>query len=124
MKQFPLVTHDDHGIRPAGRPDHCFYCSSKVGQPHGEGCVVVHKRIKVRATIEFDIEVPHHWDKQMIEFHRNDGTWCSSNLQNDIDTYKESTGSCMCGETKIEFVEVVDDTPMVTGEKLREKQDE
>lgn len=121
---FPLVKHGDYGIRPAGKPDQCFYCYSKIGQPHRADCVVVTKRVKIKATITIDIEVPHDWDKKMIEFHRNDGTWCSSNFANDVERYKASTGSCMCQETKIEFVEVVDDTPLVTDGKLRSEDDE
>lgn len=28
----PIVKKDDTGIRPAGKPDECFYCHSKVGE--------------------------------------------------------------------------------------------
>lgn len=117
--KFPVVTKDDHGIRPAGAPDRCFYCKSKVGEEHGQECVVVTKRVKLKATIEFDVEVPHFWTKENIEFHRNDGTWCAQNIDNDIAQYRESTGSCMCSETKIEYVETVDNNPEIHEDELR-----
>lgn len=119
--KYPLVTSDDHGIRPAGKPDECFYCNSKVGIEHGPICVVVTQRVKLRAIIEFEVEAPHYWTKKEIEFHRNEGTWCAGNLPNDIEEYRNNTESCMCRETTIEFVEVVDDTPMITGDSLRKQ---
>lgn len=61
--KFPIVTKDDHGIRPAGKPDECFYCHSKVGEPHGRDCVTITKRVRLKATIEFEVEVPHSWEK-------------------------------------------------------------
>ena len=36
-----IVTADDEGIRPAGKPDECFYCLRKVGELHRDDCVTV-----------------------------------------------------------------------------------
>lgn len=71
----PSVLTNDDGIRPAGEPDECFYCHQKVGTPHREECVCVNKKVKVRAMIEYEVEVPFFWSKEDIEFHRNESSW-------------------------------------------------
>ncbi len=38
MTKFPLVDKNDDGIRPAGKPDQCFYCQQKVGSEHKKDC--------------------------------------------------------------------------------------
>ena len=122
---FPKVTKDDHGIRPAGAKDACFYCGSKVGEEHKTHCVVVTKRVRLKATLFYDVEVPHDWDQKSIEFKYNDGTWCTTNVTQDIQEYAEKSGDCMCfNGSKIEFIKVVDETPMVTGDGLRQTEEE
>ena len=51
---WPLVDPKDDGIRPAGRPDECFYCRQKVGEPHGQKCVIVNKLVEMRVTATFE----------------------------------------------------------------------
>ena len=101
---YPLVKENDCGIRPAGKPDECFYCKSKVGQPHKHNCVCVSKKVKLKATIEYIKEVPICWDKERIEFQFNGGTWCADNLIEDINNYIKKTGDCLCMHTKIEVI--------------------
>jgi len=60
-QHFPLVVPGDHGIRPAGKPDECFYCSQRIGVPHKPDCVMVTKRVRVRYSFDIEIDVPHHW---------------------------------------------------------------
>jgi len=82
----PKVLVKDEGIRPAGPPDGCFYCKQKVGEPHGEKCEAVHKRVRFRIRAiavfegEWEEEVPFHWDAAMCEFARNEASWCQDNL--------------------------------------------
>ena len=123
---FPKVTKNDHGIRPAGRPDQCFYCRSMVGEEHKSDCVVVTKRVRLKATIFYDVEVPHDWDQKMIEFRYNDSTWCTTNVTQDIKKYAEKSGDCLCfNGSKIEFVEVIDSTPLILGDDgLRQTEEE
>lgn len=112
MGAWPLVLPDDSGIRPAGPPDACFYCDRKVGEEHARECVTVHKRIRVRYSFELELEVPHHWDAERFEFHRNHGTWCAANALDEIGRATEEHG-CPCGIFRAELLSVVDDTPTV-----------
>ena len=120
--EWPLVVENDDGIRPAGPPDECFYCQQKVGQPHGRECVIVTKRVKVRYTMEIEIVVPHDWDEHMIDFHRNDSSWCASNAVEDIKDYVDRMGEdeCLCSKFKSEYLGVADDTPT---RKIREPEE-
>ncbi len=95
---WPLVMPDDDGIRPAGTPGECFYCQQAVGQPHERDCVVVTKRVRLRYTFEVIVEVPHAWDQTMIEFHRNESSWSSSNALVELDTGYESFEATYLGE--------------------------
>mgnify|MGYP001611261027 CR=1 FL=1 len=107
---WPKVVYNDDGIRPAGKPDECFYCRNKVGQSHSKNCVIVTKRIKLRYTIDVEINVPHFWTKETIEFHRNENGWCADNLISELEEFGEEKG-CLCNYTTAEYVETVDDKP-------------
>lgn len=105
----PIVKKNDYGIRPAGKPDECFYCHSKVGEPHKFNCVTVCKMVKLRATIDYEYPIPISWDKNRIENHYNLGTWCANNLIEDLKDYieyiDEKDGSCLCYRSKVEVIE-------------------
>lgn len=108
----PVVLENDYGIRPAGKPDECFYCGQKVGHRHKPDCVVVTKKVMMRFTIDIPVNVPHSWSKDDIDFRYNGGTWCADNLIDMLEDY-ESKNGCLCGITSAEMVEVLDDTPVV-----------
>lgn len=132
---WPLVDPNDDGIRPAGRSDECLYCRARVGQPHGQECVIVTKRIemRVRATIAGDVhdgvwrlDEPYSWDPGLSEFHKNESSWCAGNFLAEEDKNSvewsdagvweklkaaEASGSCLCNELAFEFTRVVDGTP-------------
>lgn len=113
-KEWPLVAVNDDGIRPAGKPDACFYCQQKVGHPHARDCVVVSKKVRLRYTIDVEVSVPHFWTKNEIEFHRNQSSWCAGNIITEIVEYEErveESGDCMCGKVHCTFMEVSDNTP-------------
>jgi hypothetical protein len=109
-KQWPIVLENDDGIRQAGPKDECFYCGRKIGHEHKRDCVVVHKKVLLRYTIEIPLEFPHFWTKEQIEFDRNEGSWCASNIIGELEQVSEFSG-CLCGNVKAEFVRVIDDTP-------------
>ncbi|TXH51025.1 MAG: hypothetical protein E6Q97_19265 [Desulfurellales bacterium] len=106
----PTVLVDDDGIRPAGKPDECFYCQRKVGEQHQPDCVIVTKRVRIRYSFTIEETVPHHWTKEQIEFHRNYSTWCADNAIDRISEVANEHG-CSCGFATAELVDVVDDTP-------------
>jgi len=105
---WPLVALNDDGIRPAGEPDRCFYCRQAVGQPHTRKCVMVQKVIRARYVFEVDLLVPHHWDKQTFEFHRNESSLCANNAIQDLQGQPDG---CLCSRFKAEFVRVIDEDP-------------
>jgi hypothetical protein len=76
----PFVTPDDNGIRPAGKPDECFYCKQKVGERHLWDCAAVDKKVLVRFELTLEVNVPVSWDREQIEFHYNESSWCGSNI--------------------------------------------
>ena len=76
---------DDDGIRPAGPEDRCFYCAQPKGT-HNKDCVCVKKLVVLSMTIEYCVDVPAFWDKRMIEFQRNEGSFC---MGNDIEQLSE-----------------------------------
>lgn len=114
---WPRVDPHDDGIRPAGPPDACFYCRQKVSQPHGRDCVIVLRRVKLRYVVEVEVMMPHSWDSDDIEMHRNMGSWCANNCVDDINAHiiaLEGYNRCLChdGAFHAEFIGVVDDTPV------------
>ncbi len=109
--EWPLVAPNDDGIRPAGPPDECFYCRGKVGQPHARDCVVVTKTVRVRYSVELELTVPHHWKKEDLEFHRNEGSWCANNALDELHERFDGDGQCMCGAFTCEYLSDADVTP-------------
>ena len=96
---WPLVDPHDDGIRPAGEPDACFYCQQKVGTEHKRNCVIVEKLVRLRYSIDVDVEIPYSWDKNMVEFHRNESSWCANNAVDQIQAQVEASdkdGRCLC----------------------------
>ena len=99
--------------RPADMNGKCFYCQQSIGSYHKFDCVLINKRVKIRLTVDYEINVPVGWRKEMIEFHRNDGTWCSDNLVKELQEII-TTDTCLCPLTNFEYLET-------TGEpKLKE----
>lgn len=94
VAEWPLVAPNDDGIRPAGRPDECFYCRRRVGEEHKRDCVMVTKLVEyaVVATVgdqRFEArwvkDVPYGWDADMCNFHKNEGSWCADNFLDERD---------------------------------------
>lgn len=115
---FPLVTPDDDGIRPAGHPDACIYCKSKVGHTHGLDCVTITKRVRVRYTFELEIDVPYSSTDEQVEFHRGESSWCAQNALVELDrAFPEDGPNCPCDGFSCKVLEVTDWTPTQRREK-------
>jgi hypothetical protein len=56
---------------------------------------LINKMVRVRMTVEYEVEVPASWDRHMIEFHRNEGSWCSDNALYELEKLAEDKG-CLC----------------------------
>lgn len=141
INNWPLVDEYDDGIRPAGRPNECFYCGRRVGQSHRRECVIVKKTVELRvtarlgegekATALWQIDEPHSWDGTKIVKRYNKSSWCKSNFLGvhlrdgrnrgpvtweGRDAWGEleklyRSGDCLCTRLRFEFVRVVDPTP-------------
>ena len=78
--------------RPARMDGTCFYCLQKIGSEHLSDCVLIQKKAVVKMTVEYEIEVPNHWDGDRVEFHRNEGTWCGSNVLQELEKLEKEHG--------------------------------
>lgn len=81
-----MVAENDDGIRPAGRPDACFYCRRRVGERHAFDCIMVGIPRTYRVILDgedvgsWTIEDPISWDARMRAFHKNESAWCKNNM--------------------------------------------
>ena len=91
-----------YSVRPAGKPDECFYCGAKIGEQHKPNCVIRKKTIVSRLTIDFVDSVPENWDKDVIDFHYNDSSWCASNILNRLE--ERSNFRCLCDVASFEYL--------------------
>lgn len=82
-------------MRPASTKEQCFYCNRAIGAMHDASCVLIKKKVRVRFTVEYEVSVPASWDKHMIEFQRNDGSWCVDNAIRELEALAEAKG-CLC----------------------------
>ena len=73
-------TVTEKSMRPASIDRTCFYCGQPIGDKHLSDCVLVVKRVKIRFTVEYEVEVPSGWDRDMVNFRYNESTWCPSNV--------------------------------------------
>lgn len=100
MNEF-IVT--EKAKRPA-KPDEngCFYCQQPIGQPHKIDCVLVCRKVKVKLVIEYEIVVPAFWNEHDVEFHRNESSWCKSNLISELEEVNKER--CLCSIAKFEHI--------------------
>lgn len=83
----------------------CFYCRQPVGSTHDDDCVLVSRMVRVKVTMEIDIEVPNGWDAELINFARNKGSWCKSNIVDDLQkAISRSENKCLCKCINIEYI--------------------
>lgn len=99
-------TVTDNAMRPASDCRECFYCHQPVGSTHKDDCVLIRKKVKVRMTAEYEVEVPHWWGKEMIEFERNDGSWCATNAIEELEELaEEQENRCLCEHIHFDCVD-------------------
>lgn len=90
------------GPRPAGPPDHCFYCKVKVGDEHLPDCVMRLRTVRLRITAEYVVTRPESWSEEQIDFHENESSWCKGNAL--VELKKTGGEYCLCQFAEIEFV--------------------
>jgi hypothetical protein len=89
--------------RPAIDKPECFYCQQKIGGFHKDDCVLINRKVTVRMTVDYEVDVPAHWDAHMVEFHRNDGSWCADNALDELTKIADEAG-CICHIAKFEHI--------------------
>lgn len=105
-----IFTVTAKAMRPALSEQVCFYCRQPIGSTHAENCVLVVKTVTVKMEVEYEVEVPAHWDAKDVEFHRNDSSWCMSNALREL--LKINDG-CHCARTKFTFIAAGDDVRLM-----------
>lgn len=95
----------DHGPRPAGPPDECFYCSNKIGSAHKPDCVMRERTVVVKFQGEAVIRIPDHWDENMVNFRYNGSSHCTNNLIHWLEEWAEdpTRRDCLCGKLSVMF---------------------
>lgn len=100
----------DTGIRPAGRPDRCFYCQvpAEAGKPtdHKADCVCRGRTVAVELKTWLVVEVPAAWDEEQIRFHLNDSSHCAGNEIGQLaeEENRVEGECCSCFRTEMKFL--------------------
>jgi hypothetical protein len=95
-------TVGEYSVRPAGKPNECFYCGVKVGEQHKEGCTIRSRTVNLDVTIHMVMDVPEDWSEEQINFHYNMGSWCASNLLSYLEI-REENERCLCNITDVKY---------------------
>ena len=86
----------------------CFYCNRRIGEEHAWTCVIPRRRVRLRATIEYEADVPRSWDEGTITFVKNE-KGCLGNTLQDIELYRERIdrehpNECVVKHPPVEFL--------------------
>jgi hypothetical protein len=93
----------EKSMRPASSEKCCFFCLQKIDDFHLKDCVLINKKVLVRMVVEYEIEMPAHWDKEKIEYNRNKGGWCSDNALEELERLSAEKG-CLCKVMRFEYL--------------------
>ena len=89
--------------RPLGKPGECFYCKQPMGRPHGAECVIPTRRVRIRAVIEYERDVPANSGTSLILFGLNEGSSCADNELERMSEYGGKHG-CLCDFATFEYL--------------------
>jgi hypothetical protein len=111
-KEMPIVTkiatRPDAVVEPT--KDRCFYCGQILGIKHLPDCVLVSRIVEVEYHIKVKVRVPYSWDETKIEGYRNNGSWCSNNVIDEL-VKETSSGKCLCNKCTTSFLREVTTKP-------------
>jgi len=57
------------------------------------------RTVVVKMEVEIVVRVPESWDVGLIEFQRNEGSWCSNNVIQEL-----KRKDCLCNNTLFTYV--------------------
>lgn len=81
----------------------CMYCGAKEGEQHNQGCVCRRRSIVMKMEMNIVMEVPENWEVSTCEFNKNDGTWCASNIIQDLQKIDKDLG-WLCGMVNFKYL--------------------
>lgn len=96
------VTEDAQ--RPRMMNGKCFYCHQDIGDYHRDICILIKKKVLVRAIVEYEVEVPAFWDGEMVDFHRNLSSWCRSNIVEELIELRDRMDGCLCPVVSYKYI--------------------
>ena len=112
--RFPgnVVTEIDtrSGEGGKGRPEKCFYCSGKTGQAHDHDCVVLHRPVKIRMTLDMIVAAPREWSENELNDYWNNAI-CLDQFMDEIWRYatdEPEGGMCLCNIARVEYLRDAD----------------
>jgi len=98
----------EYGIRPAGKPTHCFYCGEPKGGSHAVGCVIRSRTVVVDIAFTLTMEMPEDWTEEQIAFKLNESSSCASNIVDLLAERSERADAgqcdCLCDQTEATFL--------------------
>jgi len=100
-REIHIVSED--AIRPAGKPDECFYCQAKINTEHNLGCVMREQTVVVRFSFDLVMTTPENWSPSQIENYYGKGTWCGDNIYQYLEHISGRNG-CLCSIMNASFV--------------------
>lgn len=67
MSRFTVT---EKAMRPASPERKCFYCTAPIGKNHWSNCVLVKKKVQIKVTLKYEIDVPAHWTPEQVKLHK------------------------------------------------------
>lgn len=106
-------------VRPARADGTCFYCRAPLGAQHVQGCVIRSRTVVVRVEIDVVIAVPQDWTSESIDFHHNEGSWCSNNMLEQLGEWAAADDdcrrpACSCGAMTVTYQREADENDDAT----------
>jgi len=81
----------------------CIYCGAALGEEHNPGCVSREQTVVIDVTIRMIKVVPEHWTEDAVDFHYNKGSWCASNIVDDLRAM-DTRVHCLCDFTTVKYI--------------------
>ncbi len=103
---------DDKGWRPDVPPGMCSYCKGTVDS-HRPNCVVPQKSVVLELRTLYVVSVPRGFQKEEIEFMRNDGSSCMDNdmrqsIVHRLELSEKTDGTesvhCFCSGSEVTYM--------------------
>lgn len=93
-------------VRPGETVEHVIAIYNKAKEPPPVEVPKGRKKVRVLLELEYDVLVPEDWDHGMVEFHRNESSWCKNNLIAELESiFENDNGPCAFSAATFKVVE-------------------